>query len=328
MRYPTTRLRRLRYNKHLRGLFKDVYLSSKDLIQPIFVCEGQGVKKPIEGLPGQFQLSVDNVINYCHDLKEKKINSIILFGVINIKDNDGHIACSENSIIPNCIRQIKKHVNDIFVIADLCNCEYTQHGHCGTVVDGDVDNDQTLITLSKQALVFARAGVDAIAPSDMMDGRVGFIRKLLDQEGYYKIPIFPYSVKFASSFYGPFRQAANVTLDSGDRKSYQMNYQNSYNFYNEIKLDINEGADAVIIKPALCYLDIISAVKSDFHIPVIAYNVSGEYSMLQAASEMKYLNKNECVIEMLIAMKRAGANSIITYHAFEIAEFLIDYNNV
>jgi porphobilinogen synthase len=263
----------------------------------------------------------------CKNLIDLNINKILLFGVVNEKDETGNIACSSESIIPKAIRQIKKIFGDkLLIIADLCNCSYTTHGHCGTLKNNDVDNDSTNKTLANQSLVLASSGVDIIAPSDMMDGRVKFIREILDKSSYEKIPIFPYSVKYSSSFYGPFRDAVNSEFAGGKRETHQMNFKNSFEFIREIEQDLNEGADAVIIKPALSYLDIISKVKSKFNVPIIAYNVSGEYSMVKSSAKNNHINEMEVIIEIMHSMKRAGADSIITYHAIQIAEYLKNKN--
>ena len=322
MAYPKTRLRRLRYNQKIRDLVEETRLNVKDLIYPIFVCEGENIKEEIKTLPGQYQLSIDNVLNLCDQLIEKKIGSIILFGLPSKKDEEGRVSHDDNGIVQRAIKEIKKKSHDILIIADLCHCQYTSHGHCGTIVDGDIDNDLTLKNLGTQALSLVKAGVDVIAPSDMMDGRVGYIRELLDNEGYIKIPIFSYSVKYASSFYGPFRDAVNIKSNFGDRKTHQMNYNNSDEALREVEMDIKEGADVIIVKPAMSYLDIISKIKSSYNIPIIAYNVSGEYAMVKSASQNKLVSSPDIIIEILSSMKRAGANSIITYHAIEIAELL------
>ena len=323
MKFPNKRLRRLRYNKNIRNLFEDVFLSKSDLIYPIFVCEGKNVKKEIPSLPNQYQLSIDNVKKICKELLKKNIKSIILFGVSSKKDETGLIACSEDSIVPKTVKELKNNFgNELLILCDLCNCSYTSHGHCGTLSDNDVDNDLTIDTLAKQAVVLAKSGADVIAPSDMMDGRVKKIREELDKEGFNRIPIFPYSIKYASSFYGPFRDAVDSNPQFGDRKSYQMNFKNSLEFYEEIEQDIQEGCDAVIIKPALSYLDIIARVRDKYNIPIIAYNVSGEYSMVKAGAEKKWINEKETIIEILLSIKRAGANAIITYHAIDVANYL------
>ena len=327
MNYPNSRLRRLRYNSNIRSLLEDVHLKTSDLIYPVFVCEGENIKQEIKSLPGQFRYSIDNLLSLIEELISLNINSILLFGVSDKKDESGDIACDNKSIIPKAIKKIKeKYKNDILVIADLCNCSYTSHGHCGTIVDGDVDNDLTIKTLCKQAFTLAESGVDVIAPSDMMDGRTGIIRKELDNKKFHKIPIFPYSVKYASSFYGPLRGAVSNTLDKGDRKTHQMSFKNSSEYIREIEQDIYEGCDAIIIKPALSYLDIISKVKQKFNIPIIGYNVSGVYAMIKSASNEKLIDETEITLEILYSIKRAGASAIITYNAIEIAKKINDNN--
>jgi porphobilinogen synthase len=297
------------------------------LIYPIFVCEGKNIKNEINSLEGQFQISIDNVIKLCKKLIDLKINKILLFGVVSKKDISGEISCNSKSIIPQAISKIKEIFgNDILIIADICNCSYTTHGHCGTIKDNDVDNDTTTVTLANQSLVVARSGADVIAPSDMMDGRVKIIREKLDQNGYEKVPIFPYSIKYSSSFYGPFREAVNSDFSDGKRDTYQMNFKNSYEFIREIEQDLNEGSDAVIIKPALSYLDIINRVKNKFNVPIIAYNVSGEYSMVKSSAKNNHINEIEVILEIMHSIKRAGADSIITYHAIQIAKYFKDNN--
>ena len=318
------RLRRLRYNKTVRDLFEDTHLRPQDLIYPIFVCEGKNIKNEIKSMPGQYQLSVDRLPNLCNKLIEINIKSVILFGVPDKKDDDGKVAQDDNGIVQRAVKEIKKTNNEILVIVDVCHCQYTLHGHCGTIDKGDVDNDKTVTNLGLQALSLARAGADVIAPSDMMDGRVNHIRNILDKNKFEKLPIFSYSVKYASAFYGPFRDAADNTPQHGDRKSYQMNYKNSLEAMREAETDINEGADALIVKPAMSYLDIIYRIKSKYSIPVIAYNVSGEYSMAHSAIDKNWIDK-QVIFEILTSMKRAGANAIITYHAIEIAEYLNEH---
>lgn len=315
------RLRRLRYNKTVRDLFEDTHLRPQDLIYPIFVCEGKNIKNEIKSMPGQYQVSVDRLPSLCNRLIELNIKSVILFGVPDKKDDDGKVAQDDNGIVQRAVKEIKKTNNEILVIVDVCHCQYTLHGHCGTIDKGDVDNDKTVTNLGLQAVSLARAGADVIAPSDMMDGRVNHIRNILDKNNFEKLPIFSYSVKYASAFYGPFRDAAENTPQHGDRKSYQMNYKNSLEAMREAETDINEGADALIVKPAMSYLDIIYRIKSKYSIPVIAYNVSGEYSMAHSAVDKNWIDK-QVIFEILTSMKRAGANAIITYHAIEIAEYL------
>ena len=315
------RLRRLRYNKTVRDLFEDTHLRPQDLIYPIFVCEGKNIKNEIKSMPGQYQVSVDRLPSLCNKLIELNIKSVILFGVHDKKDDDGKVAQDDNGIVQRAVKEIKKTNNEILVIVDVCHCQYTLHGHCGTIDKGDVDNDKTVTNLGLQAVSLARAGADVIAPSDMMDGRVNHIRNILDKNNFEKLPIFSYSVKYASAFYGPFRDAAENTPQHGDRKSYQMNYKNSLEAMREAETDINEGADALIVKPAMSYLDIIYRIKSKYSIPVIAYNVSGEYSMAHSAVDKNWIDK-QVIFEILTSMKRAGANAIITYHAIEVAEYL------
>ena len=315
------RLRRLRYNKTVRDLFEDTHLRPQDLIYPIFVCEGKNIKNEIKSMPGQYQISVDRLHSLCNKLIELNIKSVILFGVPDKKDDDGKVAQDDNGIVQRAVKEIKKINNEILVIVDVCHCQYTLHGHCGTIDKGDVDNDKTVTNLGLQAVSLARAGADVIAPSDMMDGRVNHIRNILDKNNFEKLPIFSYSVKYASAFYGPFRDAAENTPQHGDRKSYQMNYKNSLEAMREAETDINEGADALIVKPAMSYLDIIYRIKSKYSIPVIAYNVSGEYSMAHSAVDKNWIDK-QVIFEILTSMKRAGANAIITYHAIEVAEYL------
>ena len=272
-------------------------------------------------MPGQYQISVDRLPSLCNKLIELNIKSVILFGVPDKKDDDGKVAQDDNGIVQRAVKEIKKTNNEILVIVDVCHCQYTLHGHCGTIDKGDVDNDKTVTNLGLQAVSLARAGADVIAPSDMMDGRVNHIRNILDKNNFEKLPIFSYSVKYASAFYGPFRDAAENTPQHGDRKSYQMNYKNSLEAMREAETDINEGADALIVKPAMSYLDIIYRIKSKYSIPVIAYNVSGEYSMAHSAIDKNWIDK-QVIFEILTSMKRAGANAIITYHAIEVAEYL------
>jgi|TARA_B100001094_G_scaffold46333_2_gene41533 porphobilinogen synthase len=323
MNFPKTRMRRLRYNKILRELVEDTRVVASDLIYPIFITEGSKVKEPINSMPGQYRYSIDESIILCEELLKNNINSIILFGIVSKKDETGEISCNSNSVIPKAIVELKNKFHDkLFIIADVCNCEYTNHGHCGTIIDNDVHNDKSLETLAKQSLILAKSGADALAPSDMMDGRVNAIREILDKNQLEKTPIFPYSVKYSSAFYGPFRDAANSSPSFGDRKTYQMNYKNSEEAINEVKLDLNEGADVIIIKPAMTYLDIICKIKDRFNTPIIAYNVSGEYSMVKSAAKNNFINEMETILEILHSIKRAGANAIISYHALEVAKFL------
>ncbi len=322
MAFPQTRMRRLRKNDIIRSMIRETKLSVDNLIFPLFVCPGQKVRNPIKSMPGNFQLSIDELVKECQKAVDTGIKSVLLFGIPESKDEEGKIGYSENGIVQQAIRAIKDNVKDIYIITDVCNCEYTSHGHCGPVVNGDVDNDMTLDILAKQALSHARAGCDMVAPSDMMDGRVGHIRVALDAEGFSNLPIMSYAAKYASSFYGPFRDAAESAPQFGDRRSYQMDPANSDEAIREVEQDIIEGADIVMVKPALSYLDIISRVKNEFDIPVAAYNVSGEFSMVKATAAKGWVDEERIMMEILTSIKRAGADIIITYHAVEAAKIL------
>ena len=322
MAFPVTRLRRLRYNGVLRQMVTETKLSADDFVMPLFVCSGTNVKNHISSMPGNYQLSVELLVEECKKIYAAGVKAVLLFGIPAHKDEDGSVACEHNGIVQQAIRAIKKDLKDLYVIADVCNCEYTTHGHCGTIIDGDVDNDSTLITLAKQSVSLAEAGADMIAPSDMMDGRVGVIRAQLDANGYEKIPIMAYSAKYASGFYGPFREAAESAPKFGNRATYQMNPANSNEALREVEQDIAEGADIVMVKPALSYLDVIYRVKNEFNMPVAAYNVSGEFSMLKAAAEKGWIDGPRVMMEILTSIKRAGADIIITYHAVEAANIL------
>ena len=322
MSFPKTRLRRLRYNPILRDLVKETKISLDDLIYPMFVCTGKNIKNEISSMPGQFQLSIDNFISECENVISKGIKSILIFGIPENKDENGEIACQENSIVQIAIKEIRKKNLNLLVISDVCNCEYTKHGHCGTIVDGDVDNDLTIKTLANQAVSLAKAGADIIAPSDMMDGRVGMIRTALDNSGFEKIPILSYAVKYSSAFYGPFRDAAASSPSFGNRKTYQMDFASSREAFREVEQDLIEGADMIMVKPALSYLDIIHKIKEYTNVPVIAYSVSGEYSMIKAASQNNWIKEMDIVMEITTSIKRAGADIIITYHALDIADRL------
>jgi porphobilinogen synthase len=294
-------------------------LSAEDFVMPLFVCPGVNVKHPITSMPGNYQLSIDLIVEECKIISAAGIKAVLLFGIPEHKDEDGSVACEPNGIVQQAIRAIKNELKQMYIIADVCNCEYTTHGHCGTIIDGDVDNDLTLVTLAKQSVSLAEAGADMIAPSVMMDGRGAKIREALDANGYYKIPIMAYSAKFASGFYGPFREAAESAPKFGNRATYQMNPANSNEAVREVEQDIAEGADIVMVKPALSYLDIIYRVKNEFRMPVAAYNVSGEFSMVKAAAQMNWIDGPRVMMEILTSIKRAGADIIITYHAVEAA---------
>ena len=318
MSYPVTRLRRLRKNASIRGMVRETEVNREDLIMPYFVIPGTNQRHPISSLPGNDQLSVDLLAEEVRDLVEKTgIDKILLFGIPEKKDEDGSVACEHDAIVPQAIRALKKELPELIIVADVCNCEYTSHGHCGTIVDGDVHNDLTIKTLVAQSLTLAEAGADFIAPSDMMDGRIGAIRHALDDNGFENTPIMAYSAKYASAFYGPFREAADSAPKFGDRKSYQMDPANSDEALREVEQDIIEGADMIMVKPALSFMDIIHRVKTTFNMPLVAYNVSGEFAMVKAAAANGWIDEERIVKEILTSLKRAGADIIITYHAKE-----------
>ena len=318
MSFPITRLRRLRKSPAIRNMVRETVVNRDDLIMPYFVCPGEGVRNPIKSMPGNYQLSVDLLVEEIKDLYSTTgIDKVLLFGIPEKKDEDGSVACHQDAIVPRAIRALKKAVPEVMIVADVCNCEYTTHGHCGTIVDGDVNNDLTLKTLAAQSVTLAEAGADIVAPSDMMDGRVAAIRKALDENGFENTPIMAYSAKYASAFYGPFRDAAESAPQFGDRSTYQMDPANSNEALREVREDINEGADMVMVKPALSYLDVINRVKATFNIPVVAYNVSGEFSMVKAAAQNGWIDEKRITKEILTSIKRAGADIIITYHAKE-----------
>ena len=320
--FPVTRLRRLRHSAAIRDMFRETSLSKADLIYPLFIVEGENVKKEISSMPGQYQLSIDNVILECAELESLGIKSVLLFGIPLEKDEVGSGAYADSGIIQRATRAIKSNFPDMLVITDVCLCEYTSHGHCGVVEDGYVQNDATLELLAAEAVSHAKSGADIIAPSDMMDGRVGAIRKALDDAGFAETPIMAYSAKFSSAFYGPFREAAESAPQFGDRKSYQMDFGNSDEAMREIALDIQEGADIVMVKPALSYLDLIRRTKDTFNMPIAAYNVSGEYSMVKAAAANGWLDGEKVMMEILTSIKRAGADVIITYFAKDAARII------
>jgi porphobilinogen synthase len=298
-------------------MFHGTSLHRSDLIYPLFVVEGENIRKEISSMPGQFQLSIDNLVRECEELNQLGIGSILLFGIPAEKDEVGSGAYATDGIIQKAVRAVKHSFPDMLVITDVCLCEYTSHGHCGVVEDGYVNNDQTLELLVKEAVSHAECGADIIAPSDMMDGRIGAIRRGLDATGFIDTPIMACSAKYSSAFYGPFREAAESAPQFGDRKAYQMDFRNSDEAMREIVLDIREGADIVMVKPALSYLDVIRRTKDNFGMPIAAYNVSGEYSMVKAAAERGWLDGEKVMIEMLTSIKRAGADVIITYFAKE-----------
>jgi porphobilinogen synthase len=322
MKFPEYRPRRLRKNELFRGMIRETHLGPEDLILPLFVCPGKSVKKPILSMPGHFQLSIDQLIEEVKEAKSLGIPGVILFGIPEKKDEMGSQGYAEDGIVQRAIRSIKEKVDGILVMTDVCLCEYTSHGHCGVVKEGDVVNDATVELLAQQALSHAKAGADMVAPSDMMDGRVGAIRKALDGNGFQDTPIMAYAAKFASSFYGPFREAAESPPQFGDRKSYQMDPANGDEALREVRLDLEEGADMVMVKPAIPYLDIIYRVKQAFNIPVAAYNVSGEFALVKAAAQQGWVDGELVMMETLTSIKRAGADVILTYFAKDAARKL------
>ena len=320
--FPLNRLRRLRQNAKLRDMFAGAHLSVNDFIYPVFVIEGKKIKNEVSSMPGIFQFSLDNLGKECEQISKLGIPAVILFGIPDHKDELGSGAYDDKGIVQKAIRVIKKDFPDLIVITDVCLCEYTSHGHCGIVKDGKILNDPTLKLLSAEALSHARAGADIVAPSDMMDGRIAAIRNILDSNSFEDIPIMAYSAKYNSSFYGPFREAAESTPKFGDRKTYQMDYRNSDEAMREISLDISEGADIVMVKPALSYLDIIQRAKDNFNIPIAAYNVSGEFSIIKAGGAKGWVDEQKMMLEVLYSIKRAGADVIISYFAKEAAKIL------
>ncbi|HUL31737.1 MAG TPA: porphobilinogen synthase [Thermodesulfobacteriota bacterium] len=323
MKFPQHRLRRLRKDELFRKIIRETYLRPDDLILPLFVRSGRGSKQPISSMPGHFQFSVDLLVKQVKEAKSLGILGVMLFGIPEKKDELGSEAYAENGIIQRAVRQLKDKVDGILILTDVCLCEYTSHGHCGLVEGGRILNDETLDLLARQALSHARAGADIVAPSDMMDGRVGAIRNILDENQFEDVPIMAYSAKYASSFYGPFRVAAESKPQFGDRKSYQMDPCNGDEALREVQLDIEEGADMVMVKPALPYLDIIYRVKQAYNIPVAAYNVSGEFALVKAASQLGWVDGEQVMMESLTSIKRAGADLILTYFAKEVAKKLV-----
>jgi porphobilinogen synthase len=322
MAFPLSRPRRLRSSEILRSAVRETHLSPRDFVYPLFACPGEGVNREIGAMPGNYQMSVDRIVEECREVATLGIPAVILFGLPESKDPEGTGAYVEQGIVQQAVRAVKQNVKDLLVITDVCLCEYTSHGHCGRIVDGDVDNDQTLALLAKTALSHAQAGADIVAPSDMMDGRIGAIRETLDDNGFSKTPILAYAAKYASVFYGPFREAAESAPQFGDRRSYQMDPANQREAMREIALDIEEGADIIMIKPAMPYLDVIYRAKTEFDVPVAAYQVSGEYSMIVAAANNGWLDLERAMIESLTSIKRAGAELILTYFAKTMSKLL------
>ena len=322
MSFPIHRSRRLRRTESLRSLVRETHLEPSNFIYPLFLIPGEGKRKAISSMPSIFQLSVDQAVLECEQVQSLGLGGVILFGIPEHKDEMASGAYDPQGIVQQGIRAIKRAVPNLVVVTDVCNCEYTSHGHCGKIVDNDVDNDSTLEWLARSAVSHAEAGADIVAPSDMMDGRVAAIRRALDVAGYLQTPILSYAAKYASGFYGPFREAAESTPQFGDRRSYQMDPSNSREAMREIEMDIEEGADAIIVKPAMAYLDIIAAARARFDVPIAAYQVSGEFSMIMAAVQNGWIDKDRVMMESLIAIKRAGASILISYFAKDAARLL------
>ena len=320
--FPQLRLRRLRRTESLRALVRETRLEVSDLIYPMFVTEGKGIKEEISSMPGVFRFSPDRLPAEIKEISSLKIPAVLLFGIPNEKDDTGTQAYDKNGVVQQAIKVIKKTSPGLIVITDVCLCEYTSHGHCGIISNGEVDNDKTLPLLARMAISHVEAGADIVAPSDMMDGRVSTIRQALDEKGFRDIPIMSYSAKYASAFYGPFREAAESTPQFGDRRGYQMDSANVREALREVEQDIAEGADIIMVKPALAYLDVIRQVRQTYDYPLAAYNVSGEYSMVKAAVQQGWLDEKRVVLEILTAIKRAGADIILTYHAKDVARWL------
>ncbi len=316
------RMRRLRINEAMRSLVRENSISKDDLVYPVFIAEGENIKNPVDSMPGIYQWSIDRFDEELCRILEVGIRAILIFGIPEHKDEEGSEAYNEEGITQRAIRHIKEKAPDLLVIADVCLCEYTSHGHCGLICGQEILNDETLVLLGKMSVSLAKAGADIIAPSDMMDGRVEYIRNSLDENGFQNTAIMAYSAKFASAYYAPFRDAAHSTPSFGDRKTYQMDPANGKEAVRECENDIGEGADIIMVKPALAYLDIVKAVSERTNYPIAVYNVSGEYSMVKAAAQNGWIDEKRIVMENMIAMKRAGAKIIITYHALDVAKWL------
>ena len=321
---PFRRFRRLRATEGLRRIARETFLQPSDFVYPMFITHGSGVRREISSMPDVHQISVDQIAREVEELRGLGIGSVLLFGIPETKDSVGSDAYHEHGIIQEAIREFKRCDPELVVIGDVCMCEYTDHGHCGILENGNIDNDATLEFLARTAVAQAEAGVDVVAPSDMMDGRVAVVRQALDTAGHRNLPIISYAAKYASGYYGPFREAAESTPQFGDRRSHQMDPANAREAYLEIAADIEEGADAIIAKPALAYMDIIAGARERFDVPILAYNVSGEYSMIKAASQLGWIDERRVTLETLTAMKRAGAGQIITYHAKQAARWLLE----
>jgi porphobilinogen synthase len=322
MPFPTHRPRRLRRSETIRALVRETRLTAGSLVYPLFVCPGSRVKDEIKSMPGNYRWSVDRLVDECKAASDLGIPAVILFGIPETKDEVASAAYDPEGIIQRAVRALKQEVPKLLVICDLCLCEYTSHGHCGVVKDGEIDNDSTLELLAKTALAQAGAGADIVAPSDMMDGRVGRIRQELDAHGFTQTPILAYSAKYASAFYGPFREAADSAPQFGDRRSHQMDPANQREAMREIALDIEEGADIIMVKPALPYLDVIALARRRFDVPIAAYQVSGEFSLIEAAARMGWIDRERIILESLTSIRRAGADIILTYFAKDAARLL------
>jgi porphobilinogen synthase len=322
MPFPTHRPRRLRSTEQIRSLVRETRLAPSQFILPLFVCPGEGVKREIGAMPGNYQMSIDKLLAECAEVHSLGIGGVILFGLPESKDELASGGYDDNGIVQRAIRALKQELPKLLIVTDVCNCEYTSHGHCGKVVDGDVDNDATLEWLAASAVSHARAGADIVAPSDMMDGRVGAIRAALDTNGFSKIPILSYAAKFASVFYGPFREAADSAPQFGDRRSYQMDPANAREAMREIAFDLEEGADMIMVKPAMPYLDLIRDARVRFDVPIAAYQVSGEFSMIIAAARNGWIDQERAMMESLTSIHRAGAGIILTYFAKAAAKLL------
>ncbi len=322
MAFPDHRMRRLRASEALRSLVRETRLAPTQFILPLFACPGEGVRHEISSMPGNYQLSIDELVKECGEAARLGIGGVILFGIPAVKDELASGAYADDGIVQQAVRAVKREVPKLLLATDVCNCEYTSHGHCGLVVDGEVKNDPTLEWLAKGAVSHARAGADIVAPSDMMDGRVAAIRAALDASGFPDTPILSYAAKFASVFYGPFREAAESTPQFGDRRSYQMDPANGREAMREIQLDLEEGADMIMVKPAMPYLDVIRQARDRFEVPLGAYQVSGEFSMLVAAIQKGWLDRDRAILESLTSIRRAGADFILTYFAIDAARLL------
>jgi len=320
--FPVTRLRRLRRTDTLRALVRETRLSLDDVVMPLFACPGEGVVRPVTGLDGIAQRSVDEIVREAGELAALGVRAVLLFGIPEEKDEEGSGAWEDGGIVQRALRALRAEVPGLTLVTDVCLCEYTSHGHCGVLRDGEVENDETLELLARTAVSHVEAGADVVAPSDMMDGRVGAIRAQLDAEGFETTPVIAYSAKFASAFYGPFREVAESAPAFGDRRSYQMDPPNLREAMRECALDVEEGADMIMIKPALPYLDVIAAARARFDLPIAAYNVSGEYAMVKAAAAAGWLDERQAALESLVAIKRAGADLIFTYWARDAAGWL------